>query len=306
LATNEKQAGMHERSDADRGPNTATTLVPLTELYSRDDEIDLVDVALVFVRRRVLLLTVWVLITAIGVAVAFIRPRSYDYTAAMSVGQLTGADGTTRPPQSPDDLIAMAQNGFVPAAVQRAQASARDVVAGLANRLKIQNVEKTGVITLQVRASESHQKAAVSFLSGVLDTMMGELQKRIALIKQQIRGQVDGLNAQIKDAQNQLSAVDKAIGSAPGGTRAATLEQRAEALMNQVSSYRAQITSLQLRLRGIQPPEAFRQPQRSAKPVGMGRSVIVVLAFVLGLFLALFACILAEFGGSVRSRLSES
>ncbi|MGH8378525.1 MAG: hypothetical protein ACRER7_06185, partial [Gammaproteobacteria bacterium] len=63
------------------------------------------------------------------------------------------------------------------------------------------------------------------------------------------------------------------------------------------------ITNLQAQLDNIQDNRVLGDPIRSVKPVGLGRGAIVGLGIVIGIVLAIFAALLANYVGQVRERL---
>jgi hypothetical protein len=73
-------------------------------------------------------------------------------------------------------------------------------------------------------------------------------------------------------------------------------------LEQKIEKKNLQLASLQLQLRNSQPTKMIVPPQRSAKPVGPGRKVIVALSGILGLMLGIFVAFFAEFLNKVKEK----
>ncbi|MGH9436076.1 MAG: Wzz/FepE/Etk N-terminal domain-containing protein, partial [Terriglobia bacterium] len=89
----------------------------------RSDEIDLVDVGVSLWRRWKLMVVVFLICLGLGLALAFIIPRPYNYRSVIQLATYTKQNGTTVPVISPGAAIAALNNGFIPTALmQYAQA----------------------------------------------------------------------------------------------------------------------------------------------------------------------------------------
>jgi len=70
-----------------------------------------------------------------------------------------------------------------------------------------------------------------------------------------------------------------------------------------IDSQKAVIASLKAQIDNIQSTQLIVQPSRSVEPVGLRRSVIAILAAVIGLILALIAAMVANYMSAIRTRL---
>jgi len=84
-----------------------------------NDEIDLVEVGASLWRRWKLMTVVFFACIGLGLALAFISPKSYSYTAVIRLGSYAKQDGTSVPVVTPDSAVAALNQGFISTALQK-------------------------------------------------------------------------------------------------------------------------------------------------------------------------------------------
>jgi tetrahydromethanopterin S-methyltransferase subunit G len=85
----------------------------------QSDEIDLVDLGVRLWRRWKLMLIIFLLCTGLGLALAFILPRTYRYTAVVGLGSYTAANGKIVAVMTPDSAAAALNSGLIEMALLR-------------------------------------------------------------------------------------------------------------------------------------------------------------------------------------------
>ncbi|MDQ2694134.1 MAG: Wzz/FepE/Etk N-terminal domain-containing protein [Pseudomonadota bacterium] len=78
------------------------------------NEISLIDLWLVLVRRRRVLLITLAACTALALILALIKPRVYNYSTSIEIGTLVDENAGTRLIEPPDTVIAKLQEGYIP------------------------------------------------------------------------------------------------------------------------------------------------------------------------------------------------
>ena len=89
-------------------PNQQTT-----PPYYYEDEISLIDLWLVLVRRKKLLIATFVVIVVIGLVLAFVIPKKYSYSTSIEIGSRVIED-RVQPIESPETLLAKIQESYIP------------------------------------------------------------------------------------------------------------------------------------------------------------------------------------------------
>ncbi|HEY5602041.1 MAG TPA: Wzz/FepE/Etk N-terminal domain-containing protein [Gammaproteobacteria bacterium] len=81
--------------------------------YYYEDEISLIDLWLVLVRRKKLLIVTFATITVIGLVMALVTPKKYNYSTSIELGSRVIQD-KVQPIESPETLLAKIQESYIP------------------------------------------------------------------------------------------------------------------------------------------------------------------------------------------------
>ena len=144
--------------------NTQRQPITLDERYStylgQEDEISLIDLWLILVKRKVLITAIILCAVLLGIAWAWYKPANYVYTTTIEIGKTiatTGNGPESRLTEVPDTALAKLTNGYIPEVLNRYVAKHR----GPLNRYKVDaNIPKdSNVIVL--KSSGSAQDRAV-------------------------------------------------------------------------------------------------------------------------------------------------
>jgi hypothetical protein len=236
------------------------------------DEISLVDLVKAILRRRRVFLATFAVILLAGIAVAFIKPRTYTYT---SIYALANAGVGGKPLQEPAAALATVKSVYLPEQVERyANASDED---SLPFKITASNPASTGLIVLESRASVSHSAAVKAIQNSVLKQLESDDAQRVAQEKKKLTAQLSSLNAQL-EALKGHSGNSMAVASA--------LQDKSDA---------------QQQLSSLTPGTLVALAKRSVEPAGIGRALIVVIAFVVGVLMALFGVFVAELAAAVKT-----
>lgn len=86
------------------------------------EEIDLVDIGVLFWRRRWLMLAVFLVFLALTIVGTIIKSPTYEYTSTIQLGSITTTQGSLLSPESPEGAASVLQNVYIPAAIVAYQA----------------------------------------------------------------------------------------------------------------------------------------------------------------------------------------
>jgi LPS O-antigen subunit length determinant protein (WzzB/FepE family) len=109
------------------------------------------------------------------------------------------------------------------------------------------------------------------------------------------------LDSEIRNYRELLAEIDERLHIETADTQDAIKKELAD---NQ-RAQRAQqdnIAKLEIQLANLRETSALQPPMRSLKPVGPGKTLIILLSLVLGLMLGVFAAFFAEFLSKVRGQ----
>jgi capsular polysaccharide biosynthesis protein len=245
-----------------------------------DDEISVVDIALVLYRHRWLMLGIFILCVAVAVGYGLTKARTYEYTTAISIG----VTDDNKPIESPEMVKNRLDSAYIPRAL-RAIALERGVEQDSV-RYKVDTTvpKNTDFVVISIKAAETDaeeaKKILTSLVAMVLDVHSKEIERRAGLLHQQIA-----------DIEPLLSQKSTGV--------------ETDAQLQKLARMEEEMIRLNNRLRQLQGSTQQYEATRSAKPVGSSVRLVVALGALLGLLLAIFAAFIAEFSVKFRRELAE-
>ena len=257
---------------------------------SSDDEIDLVELGVGIWRQRRLIVGITLLCLALATAFALLRPKQYEYSAAIQLGSIADAQGQLQPVVSPDSALTLLNKVVLPSVIDEYSKA-----HGIAPQdLKVE-ATLAGSIVLAGKASlvrgadvSAIENAAVDQLAKLTSSQM---QSRLSVLKQQFAI----ANGELQILQG---ALQPAAGSTAKGDGALQFLNQSKIL-----TQKTLIATLEGQIQSAQPTHLLSNPVRSPEPVGASRAVIVVLGGILGVFLGLLTALMGGYFTAIRQRM---
>ena len=239
-----------------------------------NDEISLVDLASTFLRRRRVFYVVFAAFLAIGLAYALLVPAKYEYVSLVRLAE----KGEGEFIRSPSAVIAEMESHRLPEL--RAEFRAKND-KNLPFDVAFTNPEDTGLLKLSSEAGIPDSAT----IEKVHSDLIGALQKQQATDVQRVRDQ-------LKNRMESLDATVELLKSAQdaGPSLAAAVEQR---------------VALEAKLESVKTTEALVVSRQGSEPKGPAKSLVMVLAAILGGMAGVFAAFFMEFAGLVREKMLE-
>ena len=241
--------------------------------YSADGEISLVDFAMVLVRRKKIIVAITSSVILLSVITAFLMPKLYTFSASIEIGSQI-IDGTIKPFESPETLLAKMQHVFIPQTLNEQR------LINLENkeRYKVKaSVPKSSVIIiLEVKGTEDK--------ADLLKNLLHSISQKATLDHSRIYDAVRrNITSQLKKATAELEMLKK---TDDNETEVATQQ-------NLIQLYSSQLANLRN-------TREILAPMKSLEPTGTSRKLIVIIAAFAGVFLGVFSAFFAEFITKVR------
>lgn len=244
------------------------------QLPQYDDEISLVDLATIVIRRRRIFYAVFVVITLSGLAYALLAEKTYQYTSLLQVAEKSSGEYV----EEPETTIATLENRWLPEqeTLFRAENDRK-----LPLSVSFSNPEKTGLIRILSETSKENKE----FVGNVHQNLVSKVQER----------QNSLIEREKRSLQSRIESVERAIETLQGGedTGAAI----AEAFERKVD--------LESDLEALKGTEILVVSRESADKTGPARVLIMVVTLLLAGLLGVITTFLAEFGSSVRAALQS-
>lgn len=242
-----------------------------------DDEISLVELAGMLVRRWKLMAAVFLVVVLGGLAYALSMPHSYQYTTLYEVAK-QGSNSTLEAPQA---VVAKINSLYLgPVTRELIADSQRET---LPFDMQASSVEDTYLVRL---ASET--TADNSALVEQAHTMV---------VKRARQSQQQLLEQRRRSLEQQLASAESALASVKGSTGDNAGEL--------IATYSSRVADIQLQISQLTEGQTNQTAVQSLQPVGTSRTLIMALAILLGGMLAVLAVFGAAFTGSVRQSLAS-
>lgn len=240
-----------------------------------DDEISLVDLASTFLRRRRVFYVVFLVVVLVGIGYALFMPAKFEYISLVKLAEKSADEYL----DEPSSLIAQFENHWMPEleAAYRAKHDKR-----IPFGVTFANPKDTGLIRVVTEAPAAQ--------AGTVKAIHGELIERLE------KSQAAALSKLRKKLERQIESLDATVemlrGAADsGGAMASAIEQ---------------LASLENELESIEPAESLVVSRQSSDPTGPAKSLIVILAVLLGAMAGVFLAFFAEFAALVRDQMAEA
>ena len=241
--------------------------------YSADNEISLVDLAMILVRRKRIIVVITTFVILLSVITAFLMPKSYTFATSIEIGSQI-IDGTIKPFESPETLLAKMQHVFIPQTLNEQ----RQTNPENKERYKVKaSIPKSSVIIiLKIKGTEDK--------ADLLKNLLQSISQKATLDHGRIYDAIrKNITSRLKQTTTELQMLKK---SNDNEAEVATQQNRIEVYSSQLANLR--------NTREILPP------MKSLEPTGTSRKLIVIIAAFAGVFLGIFSTFFAEFIAKVR------
>ncbi len=295
-----------------------------------DDEISLVDLARVLLRRKAWIVGTFLICLLGALAFAVTKERQYTYTTSVLIGEfgldkyVAGANGTK----------SVLEKRIVPV-VERQFVDKREIET-IPFSTAVSADEGNNFVNLQSSAPENGQALVAEFHNEMAGALTSDHNEKLSLLEKESSIRLENLRVTLATEEQQLESLQKLLAdstkvmdqavsegevtaSAQGadGGMEATLNSSSKTLTfllsqmqlteqlskreNRINELRGDIASEELKRSWIKPTRVVNVATASISPTGTGKSLIVMLGAVLGLMLGLFAAFIAEFVGRVKN-----
>lgn len=243
----------------------------------QDDEISLIDLAKILIKRWKIMALVFLVVVLGALAYVLLTERSYEYISIYQVAE----EAPGRALEAPVSVLAKVNSLYLGPETRKLRESAG--LESLPFEVAVAHPSDTLLIRLGSEASEDNQE---------LVTQMHE-----ALLARMIEDQRERLDSRQTVLEQQLQHTEAALESVE--------QTNSEWGSELVASYSERLANIEQNLSQLSEGQIAQVAVQSLEPSGTGRSLIMALALVLGVMLAVIAAFLFEFTSHVRQSLQE-
>lgn len=252
--------------------------------YEYDDEITLVDLASMLVKRWKLMVIVFMVVVFIALAYALITPRTYQYATLYQVAeQAPSSDSSVVGSlETPEAVVAKIKNLFLGPVTRELIATTE--LNKLPFDISVSSLEDTHLVKLASQAA-TDDSALVEEAHGMVINHIQQDQKKL------LERRKSNLEQELASAESSLESVKNSM-SEKAGELIALYSSRAANIQSQISQ--------------LDEGRVTQMAVRSLEPVDTSRSLIMVLAIVFGGMLAVMVAFLMNFIQEVKKNLRRS
>ena len=241
--------------------------------YSSENEISLVDLAMVLVRRKIMIAVISTFIIALGLTAALLVPKSYTFSTSVEIGSQIIGDAI-KPFESPETLLAKIQHAFIPQVLNERQKTNPEDEKKY--KIKASIPKSSVIIFLETKGTEDEADLLKSLLQSITHKATLDHLRIYDAVKKNIA-------SRLKQTTTELQTLKK---SNDNEAEVATQQDLIEVYSSQLANLRE--------TREILPA------MKSLEPTGISRKLIVIIAAFAGFFLGIFSAFFAEFIAKVR------
>lgn len=245
---------------------------PQQTFNNNDDEISLVDLAVLLVKRWKLMLAIFLLVMLAATAYALTRPTSYTYTSLYAMAETVDEEGEFIGLETPQAVLTKLELMVIPAQTQ-AYLSERNG-SSLPFGVKAKHLDGTHLISLSSQTDSAQADSVQALHQRILNAIAEE---QTALLERKRAG----LESRLEDFQNAMRAA---------GVTSGILAEPANVIETEIEGLHV----------GEIEQVALRSQSESANI-----KLIIALAAVLGAMLAVMGAFFAHFIAAVRHSLKE-
>jgi len=181
----------------------------------QDDEISLLDIWLVLVKRRSLFLSLVLLALLIGVSAALTLPIKYNYSTTLEIGGFSyDGQGRLVLVESPSSVLAKLKQSYIPFVTQAYLQENPEFEGGAVINAKLE--KNSNIILIDISGIEKYRNIYVQLLNSIVDQIKQD-HKRISLLKvkdlelsqYKLKNQISVLKNEEQHIQSQIGRLDK-------------------------------------------------------------------------------------------------
>jgi len=248
-----------------------------------DDEINLLDLWLVIIKRKNLFFVVLLLSLLCGFSYVLFKPQNFNFSTIVEIGNKF-QQGDFVPVEESASVLAKINRAYIfLASVQYLEEypgkiEAPEITASLG--------KGTSIIELTIKGVAAEKEVYFRLLTQITDKIIQRHKQIISVaaanleqLKSKIKVNIDSIGR-----RQDLSGEEK---------------------VSIINDFNIELSSIEMKMANLRETQVIVKPAQSIKPVGQSKKLILVVSFVIGFFAALFAVFFFEFMEKARNYSAE-
>jgi uncharacterized protein involved in exopolysaccharide biosynthesis len=283
-------------------------------MYPQGDEINLLDIWRILVKRKKLIVAICLLITLIGSAYAILKPTIYAYSTAVEIGSIS-VGGKETPVDETNNAASKVKELYVNSVLTDFYRDNPNAEKDLL--IDVSVPKNSEILMIGSKCSEEEAQLFGQLINQVSTKLVNDHSEKIkefrAVLSEQI-GNAKNRLALLEDNEKQIvqriEGFDKAFKASPidnSGTTALVmteLSSQQQQIGREKFSLQAQITDKESDLKLTHDTRLLYPVEKSIEPVGLDTKMMISAFVFVGLVLGVFIALTWDFIEKMKSQLS--
>lgn len=269
------------------------------------DEVRLADVWLALVQRRLVIVALVCVSIAAGLLYAFLTPHSYAYTTIIEIG----TNGQNESIEPIERARAKMVDGYVAQVLQAHLKKGPDAAA----RYQIKaEVPKNGqVLVLRSTGTKEDESVYTALHGAVVDRLKLDHLRVQDPLQKDLKARLETRERNLAELREQANLFEAQLKRLEGKQELPARELSYLTSLRLADNQRAQsemlllIDNARMQLANVRETSAVVSPMRSLDPVGLGKTTMVMLSGLIGLFLGIITALFVEFAAMTREEAAR-
>lgn len=247
--------------------------------YSASEEISLIDIAMILIRRKVLVVSVFIVFIALGVASSLFIPKIYTFSTTIEIGSHI-INGSVRLFETPQALMAKLEHSYIPQTLIEYKNTHKDEKERY--NIKLSVPSGSNITLLEAKGTEDMADTITNLLQLISQKAIQDHKRIYDATKQ-------NFIAAKMQSTSELALLN------PDNIENT---EKIQAAKSKIESYNSQLVNLR-NTREILPP------MRSIDSTGTSKNIIIAISVLAGTFLGIFSAFFAEFMTKIKERSTQ-
>lgn len=288
---------------------------PTTFNHLQDDEINLLDIWRILVKRKKMIITISLLITLLSSTYAVLRPEIYSYSTAIQIGSLF-AGNSEKPVDTVKNAASKLKELYINSVLNDFYRTNPEQAKNI--KINVSIPKDSEILVIGSKCSEKQAPLYIQLINKIstklIDNHSDTIKKTRTVLLEQLEGSKNRL-ALLADNEKELSkrieGFDKAFKASPinnSGTTALVmteLSQQQHQISSEKFSLLSQIASNESEFNLIQDTKLLYPVEKSIEPVGIDTKLIIIASILAGLILGIFTALMWDFIEKTKTQLAS-
>lgn len=273
--------------------------------FDKADEVRLVDVWLVLVRRKFVIAALVLVSIAFGLVYALFTPHSYAYTTIIEIG--TNGRGELLEPL--DTVRAKVVDGYIAQVLQLHLKNGSNGEARYG--IKAEVPKNSQVLILRSTGTAENEPVYAALHSAVVDRLKSDHLRVQNPLRKDLETRLETRERDLAELREQAKLFDAQLKRLEGKRELPARELSYLTSLRLADTQRAQSDALFLidnfhqQLANMRETSAVVSLMRSVDPVGLGKKTTVMLSALIGLFVGIIAALFVDFVAKTREETAR-